>query len=103
MHSPAASAAARKGDQELRTFPLGPSHGQNGVAPFVLLLSDGKVADSAPDKSPTSTTPTLPHPEQYLKAADLHALFAPGSKAHLVRSGMVNCHQNTCELILAPL
>jgi len=102
-HIPATSTAARKSDQELRTFPLGSSHGQNGVAPFVLLLSDGKIIDGTPDKSPTSTTTTLPHPEQYLKSADLHALFPPGSKVHLVRSGMVNCHQNTCELILAPI
>jgi tetratricopeptide (TPR) repeat protein len=103
LHDPAVTATLRDDDQKLRTFRLGPANGRSGVAAFVLVLADGKVLDSAAEKSESSSTPTLPDAAQRLKAADLHVLFPPGSKVRLVRHGFVNCHTGICELVLAPL
>ena len=103
LHNPIASATVHDDDQKLRTFPLGPSKGRHGVASFMLLLDGGKVLDTTPEISSTSSTPTLPDATLLLKAVDLHTLFPPGSKVHLMRNGMVNCHSTTCELVLAPI
>lgn len=104
VHSPTATAALRADDQKLRTFSLGPAGGHPGVAPFTLLIADGKVLSSLPDKSSSSaSTTTLPNAAQYLKAADFRTLFPPASKAHLIRTGFVNCHSGACDLILAPI
>jgi tetratricopeptide (TPR) repeat protein len=101
LHNPAATATLRADDQKLRTFALGPANGRQGVVPVTLLLADGMVIDSIPEQSASHGTP-LPDPAKYLKIADLHALFPPGSKAHLIRPGFVNCHSGVCELLLAP-
>jgi len=102
VHNPAATATLHSDDQKRRIFPLGPSSGRQGVAFVTLLLADGAVSDSASEKSSPSS-PTLSDPAKYLKAANLHALFPPNSKAHLIRTGFINCHQDACELVLAPL
>ena len=102
IHNPAEAATLHADDQKLRTFPLGPANGRSGVASFTLLLADGKVLNSTPEQSDPST-PALHGAQQLLQAADLKALFPPGSQALLVRSGFVNCHTGVCELILAPL
>jgi tetratricopeptide (TPR) repeat protein len=46
VRSPAAAATLRADDQHLRTFPLGPANGHQGVVFVTLLLADGKVIDS---------------------------------------------------------
>jgi len=98
---PAAIASAKLDDQGLRTFRLGPSHGESGVAPVQLLLADGKVLDAKPATDMPGRKPLAA--EQRIHSVDFHALFPPGSKAHLIRLGMINCHQEICELVLAPL
>jgi hypothetical protein len=66
-----------------------------------LLLADGKVIDSRTEES-ASPGPKLSDPAMILAKADLKALFPPGSKAHLIRTGFVNCHSGICELVLSP-
>jgi hypothetical protein len=101
-HHPATAASLRADDQKLRTFAVGPAAGHQGVIYVTLLLADGKVIDSTSENT-ASPAPPLSDVAKYLKAADLRALFPPGSKAHLIRSGFVNCHIGGCELILAPI
>jgi tetratricopeptide (TPR) repeat protein len=100
LHRPALAAES---DQKLRTVPLGPANGRQGVAGCNLLIVDGKIIDIALTHDESASTHTLEHPEALLKAADLHMLFPPNSKAHLVRTGFVNCHANSCDLVLAPI
>ena len=57
---------------------------------------------TAKTEESASPGPLHTDPAQFLKAADLKALFPPGSKAHLLRSGFVNCHSGDCELVLSP-
>jgi hypothetical protein len=99
IHNPAATSTLQADDQKLRTYPLGPANGHNGVAFYTLLLADGKVIDSRRD--PSNET-ALPDNARLLKVANLHALFPPGSKAHLLRTGFVNCHSGICELVFVP-
>jgi len=103
LHDPAATADLHADAQQLRTFPLGPSKGRHGVASLTLLLANGKVLDSTPDKRDAGAAPPLPSAPELLQAADLHVLFPPASHAHLVRPGFVNCHAAACDLVLAPL
>ena len=98
---PAAIQSAKQDDQGLRTFRLGPSEGQSGVTSIQLLLADGKVLDAKPATDMPGRKPLAA--EQRIHSVDFHALFPPGSKAHLIRLGMINCHQEICELVLAPL
>jgi tetratricopeptide (TPR) repeat protein len=101
VHNPAAAATIHADDQRLRTFSLGPANGHQGVLYVTLLLADGKVIDSRTEES-ASPGPKLSDPAMILAKADLKALFPPGSKAHLIRTGFVNCHSGICELVLSP-
>jgi hypothetical protein len=101
LHNPAGAAALRSPDQALRTLPLGPADGHQGVVFVTLLLADGKVIDSRTEES-ASPGPKLSDPAAFLAKADLKAFFPPGSKAHLIRTGFVNCHSGICELVLSP-
>jgi tetratricopeptide (TPR) repeat protein len=101
VRNPAITAALRADEQKLRTFPLGPAHARQGVVFVTLLLANGAVIDTTAEKSASPGTP-LSDPTQYLKTADLHSLFPPASKAHLIRTGFVNCHSGVCELVLSP-
>ncbi|HEV2646560.1 MAG TPA: DUF3857 domain-containing protein [Acidobacteriaceae bacterium] len=103
LHNSTASAELHAEPQQLRTFPLGPAKGRHGVASMTLLLVDGKVLDSTPDKRDAGSAPPLPSAPELIQTADLRALFPPASKVHLVRPGFVNCHGTICELVLAPL
>jgi tetratricopeptide (TPR) repeat protein len=103
LRNPATTATLRDDDDKLRTYRLGSSNGRSGVAAFVLLIADGKVLDSTPEKFEPGSMSTLPDAAQRLKAADLKALSPPGSMVRLVRHGLVNCHNGICELVLAPL
>ncbi len=97
------------GDQSRRTFALGPAHARRGTAELKLLLADGQVLraepafDSPAPGTHPSAAPALRDAPELVKVADLHALFPPGSKARLVRKGIVNCSGATCQLILEPL
>jgi hypothetical protein len=60
-------------------------------------MNDGKVvgAKKNGDKE-------LAQGEERLKEAKLAGFWPAGSDAKLVRSGMLNCHANVCELVLLP-
>jgi transglutaminase-like putative cysteine protease/tetratricopeptide (TPR) repeat protein len=101
LHNPVAAAVLRSPDQALRTLPLGPANGHQGVVFVTLVLADGKVIDSRTEES-SSPGPKLSDPAPILSKADLKAFFPSGSKAHLIRTGFVNCHSGICELVLSP-
>jgi tetratricopeptide (TPR) repeat protein len=83
--------------QENRKISLGPAKGMNGVAEYRLLLSDGKIV-----RAEKSGTKDLPGGEDRLKEVKLVGFWPAGSKASLVRNGMLNCHSGVCELVLMP-
>lgn len=107
LHQPTKEEAT--GDQARRTFLLGPAHAQHGTAEVKLLLANGQVLRAEPaavvssSGSHSDSAPALRDAPELVKAANLHALFPAGSKARLVRNGIVNCSGTTCELILEPL
>ena len=88
---------AQKTLQENRKISLGPARGMNGVAEYRLLLSDGKIV-----RAEKNGTKDLPGGEDRLKEAKLVGFWPAGSKASLVRNGMLNCHSGVCELVLMP-
>ena len=107
LHQPTKEEAAT--DQSRRTFTLGPAHGRHGTAELHLLLGAGQVLRAEPVIAPPSSgapgnaAPPLTGAVDLVKTADLHALFPSGSKARLVRRGVVNCAGATCRLVLEPL
>lgn len=87
-------ASAPKG---LRTFPLGSANGRHGVAEYRLLLAHGRAERIEPigEKSVEGA-------EALVKQVDFTKLFPEGSEAKLVRSAMVNCYGDKCQLVLEP-
>jgi tetratricopeptide (TPR) repeat protein len=83
--------------QQLRTIPLGPANGRQGVAEYRLLLSHGKV-----ERMEAAGSKTIDGAEAMVRGADLTKLFPQGSEAKLVRAGMVNCFGGRCQLVLEP-
>jgi tetratricopeptide (TPR) repeat protein len=83
--------------QESRTVPLGAAKGLNGVAEYHLLMSGGKVV-----RAKKSGDKELPGGEERLKEASLVGYWPAGSDANLVRTGMLNCHSNVCEIVFTP-
>ena len=83
--------------QELRTFPLGKADGMDGTAEYRLLLGAGGV-----ERAVATGSKTLAGGEERLKRAKLTELWPNGSRAQLVRTGMLNCHSGVCELVLEP-
>jgi len=103
QHKPSAITIAHKSDPELRTIHLAPSNGRHGVASVNVLLSGGKVLDSHADANASSSMPKLAGAKDLLDKADLRVFFPPGSTARLVHSAFVNCSDDSCSLILAPI
>jgi tetratricopeptide (TPR) repeat protein len=85
---------AQDGLQKLRTVPLGAAKGMNGVAEYRLLLSDGKV-----QRAEKMGTNEVSGGDERLQQTQLIELWPTGSKANLVRVGMLNCHSGVCELV----
>lgn len=83
--------------QALRVVALGPASGLNGTAEYRLLLSGGKV-----EKLETVGPKDLPGASEKILRAKLVGLWPDGSQAKLVRNGFLNCHADTCELVLEP-
>ena len=100
LHRPALAAGS---GPKFRTITLGPANGRHGVAGFNFLVVDGRIIESSPTDDQSASTAVLERPEALLKSANLHSLFPPNSKVHLIRAGYLNCHSNTCELVLKPL
>lgn len=90
-------AVTASAPQGLRTFQLGPANGRHGVAEYRLLLAHGRVERMEPigEKS-------IEGAEAIVKQVDFAKLFPEGSEAKLVRSGMVNCYGDKCQLVLEP-
>jgi tetratricopeptide (TPR) repeat protein len=88
---------ARTALQKLRTVPLGPAAGMNGVAEYKMLLSGDEVLRVEP-----SGENTLAGGEARLKRTKLPGFMPTGSNAQLVLVGMLNCHAGVCELVLVP-
>ena len=83
--------------QDDRKISLGAANGLKGVAEYRLLMNDGKVVGARKNGDKE-----LAEGEQRLKEAKLAGYWPAGSDAKLVRSGMLNCHANVCELVLLP-
>ncbi len=105
LHNP---ALAQLEQQKLRTLPLGPAKGRHGTAELRLLLASGSVTDTGPMSTDltianSSYKPGLTDGPALLKAADLHQLLPPGSSAHLIRNGIINCFSTVCQIVLVPI
>lgn len=105
LHTPALAHAEA---QKLRTLALGPAKGRHGTAELRVLVANGSVADTGPfsadlTRSDTAYKPGLTDGPALLKAADLHKLLPPGSNAHLIRNGIVNCFGTVCQFVLVPI
>jgi len=83
--------------QALRVVALGPANGLKGTAEYRLLLSGGMV-----EKLETVGPKDLPGASEKILRAKLTGLWPDGSQANLVRNGFLNCHADTCELVLEP-
>lgn len=81
--------------QKMRVFPLGAASGLKGVADYKLLVADGVVKRVLPVDQKE-----LAGGDERLKQVDLRSLMPTGSHAQIVLTGMLNCHQAVCELIL---
>ncbi|MBB5342100.1 DUF3857 domain-containing protein [Tunturibacter empetritectus] len=88
---------AHKTLQELRTIPLGAAKGLSGRAEYRLLMNDGKVTQSKAVRSYG-----LKDGEERVKAMRVTGFTPAGSQANLVRTGMMDCHGNVCEVVLEP-
>ena len=94
---PADDPEVHKGDQELRTIPLGPSDGRHGTAEYKLLLANGRIVRMEP-----AEVETIAGADKLLKAANLQRFFPAGSTARLFRVGMMNCVTGQCDIVLEP-
>jgi tetratricopeptide (TPR) repeat protein len=86
---------ARKTLQALRTIRMGAAKGIDGTAEYRLLLSDGKV-----ERAEAVGTKRLEGGDIRLETLALTGFWPAGSHARMVRTGMLNCHSNVCELVL---
>jgi transglutaminase-like putative cysteine protease/tetratricopeptide (TPR) repeat protein len=84
-------------DQQIRTFDLGPANGRSGTAEYRMLLSAGHVK-----RSVTQGEKMIPGGEAMLKTVDFSQWFPAGSKAKLVRRGIVSCAGAKCRLVIEP-
>jgi tetratricopeptide (TPR) repeat protein len=83
--------------RQLRTISLGDSSGLTGSAEYRLLLSNGEVLAIF-----MMSDIEVPGARERIKGAKLPALWPKGSEAKLVRNAMLNCHADSCELVLEP-
>lgn len=85
--------------QKLRTVPLPSLHSPNRLIEYTLLLGSGSVLD-ANTTSPSDKIPA--GADETLRQTSFAAWFPKESEAHLIRKATLNCHSNTCELVLIP-
>jgi tetratricopeptide (TPR) repeat protein len=85
--------------QKIRFLPLGGANGLNGDVEYRLLLAGGKI--ERVERIGTSTA-EFAGAEERIKKAQLTGFWPVGSEAHLVRSGILNCHSGVCVLVLEP-
>ncbi len=82
--------------QQLRMFQLGAWNRPNAVTEYRLLLAGDKV-----ERADVTSAKREPEGSQEMVTkARLKGFLPTGSKAHLVRNGMLNCHSGACELVL---
>ena len=81
--------------QNVRTLLVGPSHGLSTTAEYRLLISHDKVEAVEPtgDK-------TVPGGAEMLQKMTFAQLFPEATSARLLYTGMLNCHEQICELVL---
>jgi tetratricopeptide (TPR) repeat protein len=97
MGATSSTRDAHKTLQELRTIPLGAAKGLSGRAEYRLLMNDGKVTQAKAVRSYGLTGG-----EERVKALRVTGFMPAGSQANLVRTGMMDCHANVCEVVLEP-
>ncbi len=83
--------------QEMRKIPLGPAGGHTGTAEYKLLIgADGvKRVERMGEKE-------IVGGGEMVRGAKIKGFLPEGSDARLVRAGILNCHQDVCELMLEP-
>lgn len=85
--------------QKLRTYPLGKAT-TTGWGRFRLEITTAGVVD---EQQMSGDRKALASTDAAIQALRFPDLLPPGSKAHLLRSGVVSCTAgSTCELVLAP-
>ncbi len=95
-HDRAAQSSAL---QESRTYKLPRPAGLKGWGTFRLLIApDGSVAAAQQASGDLGLKPM----EAALKSLKLPGLVPDGSKAHLLRSGVLSCSADPCNLVLVP-
>ena len=92
-----ASHDQRSTEQAARTLLLGPSGGRHGVAEYRLLLAHGRV-----EKAEPTGAKSVEGADTLLHDASVNQLFPEHSDAKLVRTAMLNCVADHCELVLEP-
>lgn len=103
-----ASAALKDPGETLRNIlklSAGPSGGESLVAPYRLLLSADGVQDAM---AVTGTDGDHGKPDAEKDMAKFRKAIPKtwvpsGSSARILRSGVVNCHQDVCEVVITPL
>jgi hypothetical protein len=83
--------------QKMRTISLGAAAGMSGVAEYKLLVNGGIIL-----RAEQAGTKSVAGGEERLKKVALAGFLPPQSVAQLVFTGVLNCHSDTCELILEP-
>ncbi|WP_348266453.1 hypothetical protein P8936_10575 [Edaphobacter paludis] len=83
----------------------GPSHGQSIVAPYRLLLAAGGVESAVRIESSDGDhgKPDIRRDLDRFRRAIPASWVPPGSGARVLRSAVLNCHQEICEVMVTPL
>ncbi len=83
----------------------GPAEGKTLVAPYRFLVTAQGVQSAVALEVPDTNCgkPDLSHDLSRLRRAMPEGMVPQGSAARLLRSGVLNCHQTVCELVLSPL
>jgi len=83
----------------------GPSRGQSIVAPYRLLLAAGGVQSAVPIESSDGDhgKADLSRDIDRFRRAIPASWVPPGSAARVLRSAVLNCHQEICEVMVTPL
>jgi hypothetical protein len=86
--------------QKLKRLRANDSDHESGLADYEILLSEGRVSDIRP--SPNAAT-VVKGGITKVRGIDFKGWTPPGSKAKLRLRGLLNCHNNSCELERLPI
>ena len=86
--------------EKLKRLRADDSDHESGLADYEILLSEGRVSEIRP--SPNAAT-VVKGGMAKVRGVDFKSWTPPGSKAKLRLRGLLNCHNNVCELERLPI